>query len=73
VTDRIIKARYSADGGYNYSNWRELALPALGEYGNRTQPMRRLGRARSFTLETECTSPLVVDIIEAVASYEVSA
>jgi len=73
MSDRIIRVRYSKDGGYNYSNWRELALPQLGEYGQRTQPLRRCGRARSFTLETECTSPLVVDIMEAVADYEVSA
>ena len=68
--DRKIKLRYSKDGGHNYSPWRELALPELGRYGDRVPPIRRLGVARSFTLETECTSRLVVDIMGAVISYD---
>lgn len=68
--DRKINVRYSKDGGHNFSNWRELPLPELGQYGGRVPPIRRLGSARSFTLETECTSSLVVDIMGAVISYD---
>ena len=70
MAERIIKARYSKDGGHDFSNWRELELPALGEYGRRVPPIRRLGVARSFTLETETTWPGVIDIMGAAISYD---
>lgn len=69
MTDRILKARISKNG-HTSQNWRELRLPQLGEYDDRTQPMNHLGAGRSFLVETECTSPLVVDIMGAVAAYD---
>lgn len=70
MANRIIKTRYSKDGSHDFSNWRELALPELGEYGKRVPPVRRLGVGRSFALETECTWPGVVDIMGGAISYE---
>lgn len=70
MSERIIKVRHSRDGSHDFSNWRELYLPALGEYGKRVPPARRLGVGRSFTLETEITWAGVVDIMGASISYD---
>lgn len=69
MTDRILKARLSKNGSTS-QNWRELQLPQLGEYDRRTQPLNRAGVARAWMVETEVTSPLVVDIMGAVAAYD---
>jgi hypothetical protein len=69
VTDRKISITVSKDGNHNFTNKRETTLGELGEYSQRVRFLR-FGRARQFTLQTEVTSPIVVDILGAVVSID---
>ena len=69
MSNPIIQVCYSDDGGRNWSNWREIPLGLTGEYRKR-QRIRRLGSARQRVWELQCSEPLTVNVLGAVAALE---
>lgn len=59
MSHRKVKVRYSKDGGYNFSNWKERSLGELGEHQDRVRVIfRRMGQARQFQFEIENSTPV---------------
>lgn len=71
MSDRKVQARYSKDGGYNFSNWKERSLGELGEHQDRTRVVfRRCGVARQFCWDIEVSSPIKATLIAAYGDIE---
>lgn len=69
--DRKVRARYSTNGGYDYSSWKERSLGELGEHQDRTRVIfRRCGAARQFAWDIEVSSPIKASLIAAYGDME---
>jgi len=64
MTDALVQLRYSDDGGENYSNWRDMAAGATGDF---IRPLiaNRLGQTRHRIWEFRDTSGYAMDILSA--------
>lgn len=64
--DNYVRLQYSDDGGYNWSNWDQESIGAVGQY--MTRPVfTRQGRTRNRVYKIRCSSPRKRDLIGAVA------
>lgn len=59
-----VDARYSKDGGRNWSDWRKLNAGATGDFTERLEA-RRLGRGRQWVFDIRITDPVRKDILGA--------
>jgi len=60
--DNYVNLAYSDDGGRNYSNWKQVSLGKVGQYGTRVQ-FFRLGQFRSRIFRLQVSSPVKRDLI----------
>lgn len=67
--DFKVTLRYSDDGGYTWSNFRERSLGALGRYGTRLE-FFRLGQFRQRVWDIQIASPVKRDLLGAVMEAE---
>lgn len=67
--DHFLRMQYSDDGGYNWSNWEQETIGAVGEYGTRVV-FTRLGSFRNRVVRVRCTSPIRCDILGAVVALQ---
>lgn len=69
MEDHSIRLQYSDDGGYNWTNWEQETIGAVGEYGTRVT-FTRLGSFRNRVIRIRCTSPIRCDILGAVVALQ---
>lgn len=67
--DHFLRMQYSDDGGYNWTNWEQESIGAVGEYGKRVV-FTRLGEFRNRVIRVRCTSPIRCDILGAVVALQ---
>ena len=64
-----VRVRYSKDGGYTFSDARQLPLGELGDYLHRVVG-RRFGTARHWVWDISITDPVVADLVAASVQIE---
>lgn len=64
-SDPVIQIRWSDDGGKNWSNWHEMSIGKLGEYGKRVR-INRLGKSHSQgrVFQISGADPVVTNIFD---------
>lgn len=67
MTDNAVRMRYSDDGQADWSEWDEVPLGEVGEYGKRLV-WDRLGSARARVYTFTCSSPRRRDVIALVGA-----
>lgn len=71
MSDRKVMLDVQKDGHLQQINTRIGDLPAVGEHAKRTR-FNRFGQGQRFDLTIRVTSPVVVNVMGAVAEIEVS-
>lgn len=66
---RIVRFRYSKDGGNNWSDFRDASLGEVGEFV-RDIEWNRLGRGRQWVFDISNTSPVRADLLAASVKLE---
>lgn len=67
MIDRKVMLRYSDDGGYMWSNWRERSLGEVGQYMKRVS-FTRNGDFTHRTYQIAVSSPVKRDLLTANAN-----
>lgn len=65
----IVQMRTSADGGRNWSQWRDYDLGGVGSFDGRAI-FRRLGLFRDVVVEFKDTSATAADVVAASIDLE---
>lgn len=71
-SDPLLGLRYSNDGGYTWSNQRQVRIGAIGEYLTRVR-FNRCGRARDRVWEITISDPVKAVILGALSDIQVGA
>jgi len=69
MTDRIVRFRYSRDGGRNFSRYRERSLGQVGEFCKRIK-FHALGQGVQWVFDISTDSAAPVDLIAMSAQLE---
>jgi len=67
MSDRLVMLRYSDDGGYNWSSWKERSLGEIGQYMKKVQ-FTRGGKFIHRTYQIAVSSPVKRDLLAANAN-----
>jgi hypothetical protein len=65
MSDQYVRMQYADDGQPNFSNWEEMPIGEVGEYGLRI-PFTRLGSFYQRVIRIQCSSPRRRDVLGAV-------
>lgn len=67
MTDNAVRMQYSENGQDDWSNWDEVALGEVGEYGKKLT-WDQLGQHTAMVVTFSCSSPRRRDVIAVVGA-----